>query len=336
LYSGRATLLKNKEGDTMRNIFIFSLILILAVGFISPAFCQETITITTYYPAPVGSYQTLQLYPTAAGATPNCTLAANEGTMYYDNTTNQLAICRETAPGVYGVSSTSGFWLQNTAFVPSVIHTQDNTWRVGIGTNVPAGASRLTLESGNVSVPLAFRETPLTSPGFVGPTITPTIDGGGLWGVALDNRSLRFVMNRSAAGNFSAFLTPLSFSYVDPMTGPEARVSIGSTAIPQATLDVAGGVKIGNTNICNASAAGTLRYNAGQLQICNGTGWSNVTGSVSSGLKFGGIYAKVGVTLCKFPNPATGTCACPAGYTAGFFGNFLTTWGDTLLYLCYQ
>jgi hypothetical protein len=54
----------------MRNIFIFSSVLILASFFILPAFSQqnpETITITTYYPAPFGVYEELRSQRVAIG-----------------------------------------------------------------------------------------------------------------------------------------------------------------------------------------------------------------------------------------------------------------------------
>ncbi|MDP2922938.1 MAG: hypothetical protein Q8O30_04370 [Candidatus Omnitrophota bacterium] len=53
----------------MRNIFIFSVALIFTSCIVFSAFSQqqntESITITTYYPAPYGVYKTLRLYPTS-------------------------------------------------------------------------------------------------------------------------------------------------------------------------------------------------------------------------------------------------------------------------------
>ena len=48
-----------------------------------------------------------------------------------------------------------------------------------------------------------------------------------------------------------------------------------------AALDVAGSVKIGDTaTTCNASAAGMMRYEGGQMQFCNGTAWTTIGGGL--------------------------------------------------------
>jgi len=52
------------------------------------------------------------------------------------------------------------------------------------------------------------------------------------------------------------------------------RVGIG-TATPSAKLDVQGGVKIGDSSSCDATTEGTLRYNTGEMQYCNGTSWKS-------------------------------------------------------------
>jgi hypothetical protein len=60
--------------------------------------------------------------------------------------------------------------------------------------------------------------------------------------------------------------------------GETIVVGVGTTN-PLATLDVSRGeVKIGSTGeACTATLAGTLRYAATKLQLCDGTGWRNVS-----------------------------------------------------------
>lgn len=53
------------------------------------------------------------------------------------------------------------------------------------------------------------------------------------------------------------------------------NVGIGTTG-PQANLDVAGGVRVGSDIVCNADKAGTMRYNAGVIEYCNGTTWNSI------------------------------------------------------------
>ncbi len=53
---------------------------------------------------------------------------------------------------------------------------------------------------------------------------------------------------------------------------PAGNVGIG-TASPMAKLDVSGGVKLGDVTTCGVSNEGTLRYNSGEVQYCDGTSW---------------------------------------------------------------
>ncbi|MGA1047073.1 MAG: hypothetical protein ACO3UU_03630 [Minisyncoccia bacterium] len=54
------------------------------------------------------------------------------------------------------------------------------------------------------------------------------------------------------------------------------NIGIGTTT-PQARLDVAGGVRIGDdTSACTSSNVGTLRYSNSALQVCTVVGWSDL------------------------------------------------------------
>jgi len=61
-------------------------------------------------------------------------------------------------------------------------------------------------------------------------------------------------------------------------SGKTGRVGIG-TREPAATLDVyQGEVKIGSTGApCTKALAGAIRYADTKLQLCDGTGWRNVS-----------------------------------------------------------
>jgi hypothetical protein len=124
-----------------RNFIVYFILLIFFVPSISPTFCQqrpqETITITTYYPAPSGAYQSLQLFP--ANAAPVACNVNTEGTLYYDSGLRQLLICQQSA-GVYNFQPIGGFWtLDGTNLYPN-----NNNWNVGIGTTSPQGALDVT------------------------------------------------------------------------------------------------------------------------------------------------------------------------------------------------
>ena len=103
-------------------------------------------------------------------------------------------------------------------------------------------------------------------------------------------------------------------SYSQMVLSPSGNVGIG-TATPQAKLDVAGGVKVGTTAAaCTAAIAGTLRYNAGAIELCNGTSWSPL-GVASSGTVTGGCIFGMGWGTATNCGLSAGI-SCAAGNTA--------------------
>ena len=113
-----------------------------------------------------------------------------------------------------------------------------------------------------------------------------------------------------------------------PPTNASGQVGIGTTS-PQSSLDVNGGVRIGDTAAaCAAANAGTVRYDSGQLQYCNGSAWTAMGGGVPgqlyglcwqqrqapscNGYGYGCyMYSSGGVLTC---NTST-WCRCAPGYT---------------------
>ncbi len=81
------------------------------------------------------------------------------------------------------------------------------------------------------------------------------------------------------------------------------NVGIGRIA-PVTKLDVAGGVKISmEAATCAASYAGTLRYNSGSVEYCNGTSWAAFGVSTSGLTSLNGSSSQTQT----FANGATGT-----------------------------
>ena len=71
--------------------------MLLVLIFVLPSFtfADDSVTITTYYPSPFGTYKELKLFPNTSPSTCN---ASNEGAMYYDDSTNQIRFCNGSAP----------------------------------------------------------------------------------------------------------------------------------------------------------------------------------------------------------------------------------------------
>jgi hypothetical protein len=117
-----------------KNILVLFFISFCIIPSIYP---QENITITTYYPAPMGVYENLRLFPTTVQ--PACDVN-NEGVMYYNNNTNLLMVCRQTstAPDTYGFQSAGSLWVQAGTTGPNGvdpidIRPFDTNLKVGIG-----------------------------------------------------------------------------------------------------------------------------------------------------------------------------------------------------------
>lgn len=100
---------------------------------------NETLTMTTYYPSPMGVYQNLRLFPTATAPVTACNESNEVGTMYYDNVTNQVMVCRQTgtAPNTFAWGPVGGLWTLDGAAPNQFIRPNDINWNAGIGTNDP-------------------------------------------------------------------------------------------------------------------------------------------------------------------------------------------------------
>ncbi|MFA5271956.1 MAG: hypothetical protein WC412_06450 [Candidatus Omnitrophota bacterium] len=320
----------------MRKIFT----LLLFIIFLSSPFLflqaqnTEILTIATYYPAPSGVYQNLRLFPTAAAPLTACDSADEEGTMYYNNDTNQLMVCRETSPLNFNWQPVgAGFWTQAGNF----LYSNDSDWNVGIGTDNPQRKLHIVGSDNGTPSVLSIQNI-------------DTTDGNGLClsyrgvttGVGADNFAefasvkSRFV-NHSASGRVGA----LDFHVAGPggsiastpaMTiDGNWNVGIGiGTGTPQAKIDVAGGVRVGQVDAdgngagqcdatgCTANNAGTLRYCSNTIQYCDNNTWKSIGGG-----QFGGVFIRkkaggapsCSSNTCVAKNPYTDSCSCPAGYS---------------------
>ncbi|VAX35507.1 hypothetical protein MNBD_UNCLBAC01-875 [hydrothermal vent metagenome] len=128
----------------MKKIILSLLFLLLTTA----SFAQtKSIELTTYYPAPFGSYDRLRLVPRAA-----LTCDSNlEGLLYYNNINNRLEVCQ--ADGSF--SSISGnAWTQDVdGNGDPIIYPNDNDpdLFVGIGTETPEFKLSLAQDGGIIA-----------------------------------------------------------------------------------------------------------------------------------------------------------------------------------------
>jgi hypothetical protein len=224
------------------------ILIILAFSFfILPVYAQttkETITLTTYYPAPYGVYKELRVQRMAIG----------------DNYINS-----------------------NYAWDPLAVHPIDSNadliveGNVGIGTTTPNyKLDLLNTTPGNVNFLLQLDRVDAASYESVMEFAT---NDQMQWWFGMDNDGT----NKLHIGNQGTIHRQTWYQ--------NGNVGIG-VYDPQAKLDVAGGVKVGSdTRACTAAIAGTVRYNAGALEYCDGSAtpptWKNTTAGASGVPKYG-------------------------------------------------
>jgi hypothetical protein len=122
--------------------FVLSFSILLTNAF------AEDITITTYYPAPYGVYKVLRLYPSDDFTLGNA--CNNNGELAYDNSDNQLYICRANT---WQVAGGGGYWKLDTTTDPHYLYLDtvavpDPNTKVGIGTTTPV--TKLEVQGGAI------------------------------------------------------------------------------------------------------------------------------------------------------------------------------------------
>jgi hypothetical protein len=128
----------------MRKIFL-ALLILLANAVCAFGQTNQTVTLSTYYPAPYGAYDRLRLVPRATLNTVSCPL----GTMYMNmgaaGQGDMLMLCQEDGDpdddiGAWGLLP--GVWTRigNNIFPVNLLSggTDDRFVRIGIGTTTPA------------------------------------------------------------------------------------------------------------------------------------------------------------------------------------------------------
>ncbi|MBU2102956.1 MAG: hypothetical protein ABH865_00130 [Candidatus Omnitrophota bacterium] len=273
------------------NYFLFMASLIIASVIILPsAFCvDETITISTYYPAPYGIYKELRSQRIAIG----------------ENYINNVQYCWAPKACANQINATADLVVEG---------------KVGIGTVQPLTSLQVVGQQTDLTTRWSQQGGDIIRLMHHDASRGLQMRIGG-W-VDLESFGVPLMINYGsclASGSWNSAdcqnIIMASNNLVTGATNP-GRVGIG-TAVPAAKLDVVGGVRIGDDATCDATKAGTMRYHGNQIQYCDQNAWKVMGG--------GGLHTVTGEVggplnhrhMTTPPPTFNHNLAVPAGYTRG-------------------
>jgi hypothetical protein len=223
-------LLSHFKKESKMKKFILTLA-ILTLGTVTGR--AETLTLTTYYPAPFGAYDQLRLVPRAA-----LSGACQVGTIYVQ-TPDRIQYCRDNGgTGTWGTFP--GVWTQNGNNIYPTDTALNPNLMVGIGTITPSSefdvrgtiTSNVTAKSGN---PLGLRIIDTSTLWYLAPA---RCNGCYAPGAAVGDLVLR------SANNKSFLITTANGASTALVVKSDGKVGVGITN-PVAKLDVVGTDTVG-------------------------------------------------------------------------------------------
>ena len=284
-------------------VFIFNLF--LSIACFAQSNYTESLTITTYYPAPYGVYRNLKLNPTD---TPSDS-ALSAGVMYYDNGKDMIRYYNKTGAWVNMTGGGGGYWVLSG----NNLTTTGSSNNIGIkvsgdicnGAGICLSMMNFTASCGTAAKIYTYYATSYGSDtpcGFGNPTPTlatlgfPPAGGSRTWSCPAVN---------STAINCTATHTNPILGYSGPHRGTDCTAA-GGTVVgdglgnDMCKLASCGGIWTQFASWSNTpvvACSGALGSNPSSGQYCAGSscsvglGWTNApTPSLSCSYNDGGSY----------------------------------------------
>ena len=294
--------------------------------FKSSLIYADTLSLTTYYPAPFGSYSLLKLTPTLDASMGACT-TANNGVMYLSSNSNQIKIC------VNGAWVSSEAWTVDTVTKLAYLTNSDTdtAYKAGIGIAVPLARLHVKGIDDNTNGQLRIESTANDARiSLYNASATATKKRADIMmSQTANSEGLRFLIN-----NVDEMIVDENGNVGIGLTAPTAKLhvaaipSAGTTSNPIVTLDNMSfldenGVGFTSNAFCNGTNCsstdtnfmGLRMYSNALLSLDNmtlGVPWavgSNSTVSMNVGDKVQLIASRTAVTTDTSVNVGIGIAA---------------------------
>lgn len=183
--------------------------------------------------------------------------------------------------GGVGIGTTASSSLLSVGeFGPSNFTNFTSVARFAVDANTQAG---IEMKNTNTGSSADFRLAIVNTGGnYISLTQPSVTNSGTIFGLQRNNTSMLITSNASGTTAHDLAIGTYKQNHLIFGTSSFERMRITSsgavgigTLTPMTKLSVAGGVQISmESATCAVSYAGTLRYNAGNVEFCNGTTWS--------------------------------------------------------------